>query len=206
MEGSFPIYAPSATAPWRYVPDDKRGTLGMALFITTEAMLFVMFFFSYFYIGHGKPSPWPPVPPDPKLAFVMLAILVGSSFVLAWAEGRQKRGELRAARTGTIITILMGVVFLIVQTVEYSSELLKFTPTTDAHGSAFYTITSFHGAHVTLGLLMLIYALLLPGPAGERTTRPPYRPLHNTAMYWHFVDVVWVFIVMFLYVLPQFQP
>ncbi len=203
MEGS--AYASTATAAWRDVPDDQRGTFGMSLFILTEAMLFVMFFFAYFYIGHDRAS-WPPVPPKLTKAIVMLAILVSSSFVLAWAEGRQKRGELAAARLGTIITILMGVAFLVVQALEYVDRLKVVRPTADAYASLFYTITSFHGAHVTLGLLMLIYALVLPGPAGERTLRPPYRPLHNTAMYWHFVDVVWVFIVTFLYVLPQFQP
>ncbi len=203
MNGSSAAYAPTARAPWLFVPDDKRGTWGMALFITTEAMLFVMFFFAYFYIGHDRPS-WPPVPPDPKLAFVMLAILVGSSFVLAWAERRLKRGDLSAARIGTVITIVMGLAFLAVQTFEYMNRLKEISPTADAYGGLFFTITSFHGAHVCLGLLMLIYALVLPGPSG-RSTRPPYRPLHNVSMYWHFVDVVWVFIVTFLYVLPQFH-
>ncbi len=205
MNGSPSAYAPTAQAPWLLVPDDKRGTFGMALFILTEAMLFVMFFFAYFYIGHDKVN-WPPVPPDLKLAFIMLAILVSSSFVLAWAEGRQKRGELGAARAGTVVTILLGIAFLFVQFVlEYPHEVKVLAPTSNAHASLFFTITSFHGAHVTLGLLMLIYALVLPGPAGH-STRPPYRPLHNASMYWHFVDVVWVFIVTFLYVLPQFKP
>ncbi len=204
MNGTPSAYAPTAEAPWLLVPDDKRGTFGMSLFILTEAMLFVVFFFAYFYVGHDRVS-WPPVPPKVTLAVVMLAILVTSSFVLHWAERRQQRGELAAATTGTIITILLGVAFLAVQAVEYSHRLQEISPTTDAYGSLFFTITSFHGAHVFLGLLMLIYALVLPGPAG-RSTRPPYRPLHNTSMYWHFVDVVWVFIVTFLYVLPQFKP
>jgi heme/copper-type cytochrome/quinol oxidase subunit 3 len=74
-------------------------------------------------------------------------------------------------------------------------------PTTDAYGSIFYTITSLHGAHVALGLLMLLYVLVLPqiGPG----QKPPHRSLHNASLYWHFVDAVWLFIVALLYVAPN---
>ena len=93
---------------------------------------------------------------------------------------------------------------LVLQFFEYRNHLQTLLPTTDSYGSIFYTITTIHGAHVTLGLLMLAYAIVLPRlePAG----RPPHRPLHNAALYWHFVDIVWVFIVGLLYYLPRLTP
>jgi heme/copper-type cytochrome/quinol oxidase subunit 3 len=72
---------------------------------------------------------------------------------------------------------------------------------TDAYGSIFYTITSFHAAHLMLGLFMLLYVLALPqiGPGHK----PPHRALHNASLYWHFVDFVWVLIVALLYLAPN---
>jgi heme/copper-type cytochrome/quinol oxidase subunit 3 len=79
--------------------------------------------------------------------------------------------------------------------------LQHLTPRTNAYGSSFYTLTTLHGLHVVLGLLMLIWVLLVPRWEPVRFT--PYRPYHNVALYWHFVDTVWIFIVAFLYVIPN---
>jgi heme/copper-type cytochrome/quinol oxidase subunit 3 len=65
----------------------------------------------------------------------------------------------------------------------------------------FYTITSVHGLHVMLGLLFLAYAAVLPDPQGA--LRQPHRPLRTAVLYWHFVDAVWVLIVLLLYLLPH---
>ena len=77
----------------------------------------------------------------------------------------------------------------------------EIQPSTDAYGSIFYAITSLHAAHLMLGPLVLGYVLLLPriGP----NEKPPHHPLKNAAMYWHFVDAVWVAIVAILYVMPN---
>lgn len=207
MSTTTPLAAvvPTTHAPRDLPVDDRRGSMGMSLFILTEAMLFVAFFFAYFYLGHLMPH-WPPVPPKLAKAFMMLAILVSSSLVLAWGEKGLKRGDAGRARVATAVTIAMGLGFLLVQYWEYMDRLKELSPRSSAYGSLFYTITSFHGAHVVLGLLMLGYTLVLPGPGGETYRgRPPYRPLHNASKYWHFVDVVWVFIVALLYVLPRFM-
>ena len=84
---------------------------------------------------------------------------------------------------------------------EYRDHLRDAPAATDAYGSIFYTITSVHGAHVLLGLLMLVYVLLCRDSG--RRAKPPHRPLHNAALYWHFVDVVWVVIVVLLYLAPN---
>jgi heme/copper-type cytochrome/quinol oxidase subunit 3 len=85
---------------------------------------------------------------------------------------------------------------------EYRDHLKTLKPTTDAYGSLFYTITSIHGLHVVLGLLMLGYVLVLPH-IGPNANKSPHRPLHTASLYWHFVDSVWVIIVTLLYVVPN---
>lgn len=182
--------------------DTRRGTVTMLWFITTETMLFVSLFFGYFYLGVGRP--WPmDEPPELKMSFVMLVLLLLSSVVLEWGRHRSKSGAEISARIAVLSTAGMGAAFLVLQALEYRKHLRTLLPTTDAYGSMFYTITGIHGAHVLLGVLMLLYVSLLPklGP-GER---PPHRPLHDASLYWHFIDATWVVIVALLYVLPNIK-
>jgi heme/copper-type cytochrome/quinol oxidase subunit 3 len=179
-----------------------RGSWAMAMFIATEAVLFACLFFAYFYLGQFSPK-WPPEPPEWRLAVVMLAVLLTSSAVLHWAESRAKRGASRHARWAVATTGVMGLGYLALQAVEYRHHLQKLRPSSNAYGSIFYTITSIHALHVALGVLMLAFVMALPEIA--EASKPPHRPLHNAALYWHFVDVVWVVIVMVLYVLPNLR-
>jgi heme/copper-type cytochrome/quinol oxidase subunit 3 len=181
--------------------DERRGTRGMLLFIASEAMLFLMLFFSYFYLARRQPR-WP-MHPAPKLtlAFIMLAVLLLSSAVLYAGERLSQGGHELMARLAVAATIALALVFLTLQLLEYRDHLQTLKPTTDAYGSIFYTITSFHAAHLMLGVLMLAYVLCLPRLT--HMPKPPHRPLANAALYWHFVDVVWIFIVAMLYVAPH---
>lgn len=185
------------------VIDDRRGTWAMVMFIMTEATLFVFLFFTYYYIAYNWKGPYPPEPPKLTLALIMLGVLLASSVVLYAGERADKEGRTGLARLCVGATVLMGIGFVVLQTIEYRNHLKELKPTTDAYGSIFYTITSFHGAHLLLGLSMLIYVLLLPdiGPAHK----PPHRSLHNAALYWHFVDVVWLVVVGLLYVVPNLR-
>jgi heme/copper-type cytochrome/quinol oxidase subunit 3 len=185
------------------VVDDRRGTWGMVMFILTEASLFVFLFFTYYYIAFNWKGPYPPEPPKLTLALIMLVLLIASSVVLHAGERAEKAGSVGLARGAVSGTIVMGLVFLALQTVEFRNHLKELTPTSDAYGSIFYTITSFHGAHLLLGLLMLGYVLLLPEIGSGR--KPPHRALHNASLYWHFVDFVWVVIVGLLYVVPNIR-
>jgi len=181
--------------------DDRRGTRAMLLFILTEAMLFVALFFAYFYLGAGQPH-WPmDDPPKLTLALSMLAVLLLSSVAVWFGEQAGKRGNSALARLLVLAGCVLGGVFLYLQTLEYADHLRLLKPTADAYASLFYTITSIHGLHVMLGLSMLAYTLLLPLP--EHSDRPPYRALHNAGLYWHFVDAVWIVIVLLLYVAPN---
>lgn len=183
------------------VVDDRRGTWAMTMFIATEASLFVMLFFSYYYLGHVSRGPWPSEPPKLRLALVMLVVLLASSAVLHAGERAQQGGRPARARALVGLTILMGIGFLVLQTIEYRNHFKTLRPTENAYSSIFYTITSFHGAHLVLGVLMLVYVLALPeiGPGHK----PPHRALHNASLYWHFVDFVWLLIVALLYVAPN---
>ncbi len=182
-------------------PDKSRGSWAMALTIVTEALLFVSFFFAYFYVGRLEQY-WPTHPPKLKLALILLAILLTSSLTIYAAEHLVKKGAHLAARALLISTILLGAAFVVVQVFEYLDHLKELTPRSNAYGSLFYVITSLHGLHVAAGLLMLIFVACLPELDPPDS---PHRPLHNAALYWHFVDVVWVFVVGLLYVLPHWS-
>jgi heme/copper-type cytochrome/quinol oxidase subunit 3 len=181
--------------------DDKRGTAGMWLFILTEASLFIMLFFSYFYLVVNGMRKTVEEAPRLHLALPMLGILLVSSAVLYLGERHVKRGNYGRGRILLLMTILIGLFFLLLQYFEYREHLKTLSPFTNSYGSVFYTITSFHAAHLVLGLLILGYALILPRL--EPAEWPPYRPYHNAALYWHFVDLVWIFIVAILYVAPN---
>lgn len=180
-------------------PDESRGTAAMELTILTEALLFATLFFSYFYLGHRHPV-WPPHPPKILLALVLLAILAASSGVIWLAERNLQRGRPTVSRLLTILTLLLGLAFVAVQALEYRNHLRELRPSDGAYGSLFYVITSFHGLHVVVGLLMLTFVACLPSLPPARS---PHRPLHNAALYWHFVDAVWICVVFLLYLLPR---
>jgi len=184
-----------------YPLDDNRGTWAMALVIATEATLFVCLFGSYFYLENNKNRWAIDEPPKMHLAFIMLAILLSSSVVLHWGEKQVKKLNYGAGRIAMAITIVMGLGFLAISAFEYLDHWKDLTPYSDSYGSIFYTIVSIHAAHVIVGLIILMYTLALPrySPA----LRSPYRPYHVASLYWHFVDIVWLFIVGLLYVMPN---
>jgi len=189
-----------APPPFRRV-DDKRGTWGMAFFVATEAALFIAMFFAYYYTDKSNAQWRTEIPSKLHYALPMLAVLLTSSAVLYWGEQQVKKQRYGAARIALIGTILLGLGFLVLTYFEDMEHLQHLTPRTDAYGSIFYAITSLHGAHVLFGLLMLSWVLVMP--RCEPALYTPHRPYHNVAIYWHFVDTVWIFIVALLYVAPN---
>jgi heme/copper-type cytochrome/quinol oxidase subunit 3 len=93
------------------------------------------------------------------------------------------------------------VLFLVLQGVEYSRETIAGTH--DASGSLFYTITGFHGAHVFVGLIMLVFVLVRALRGHFATGR--HEAVTNAAMYWHFVDAVWLVVFTSLYITPRLR-
>lgn len=182
------------------------GWWGMMLFIATEATLFGTLFASYFYIRFKGTPVWPPDgihPPELVLPLVMTAILLSSSFPMLVAERAMKRGSMTWVKIGLAVTFILGATFLVMQLgVEYPETLKEFTPQTDAYGSFFFTITGFHGAHVAVGLAMNLWTQV---KVWRGRIDPDHAlTLENSAIYWHFVDVVWIFVLLSLYLAPRF--
>ncbi len=181
--------------------DDQRGIQGMLCVILTEMSLFVCLFSAYFYLGINKNRWAADQPPKLMYALIMLVVLLSSSAVLEWGERQNNRGRYGLGRASLIATIGIGLVFMVLQCFEYHDHWKTLTPYSDSYGSIFYALTTFHAAHVIVGLLLLSYVAFLPryGPLAA-----PYRPYKVVSLYWHFVDIVWIFIVLILYVIPHF--
>src|SRR5213075_735341 len=129
--------------------------LGMLLFIASEVMLFGSFFTAYFFVRvvNGTPWPTPPFHLPVFVAGVNTAILVTSSFTMHWALQSIKRGNRAGLQAGLVLTLLMGLTFLLTQVTEYSR--VGFAPSDGAFGTIFYCLTGLHGAHVFVGLTIL---------------------------------------------------
>jgi len=175
---------------------------GMLLFIASEAMLFGSVFAAYFFVrvvNPNAPEHWPPEPFHFPVfvASVNTAILVTSSFTVHWATQSIKRNDRNGLRAGLILTILLGLAFLLTQAVEYSH--VGFNTSDGAFASAFFGLTGLHGAHVFVGLTLLTIAAV-------RSFRGHYTADHHhgveiPAIYWHFVDVMWIIVWATVYLL-----
>jgi len=183
--------------------DQDRGWYAMWCLIATEFMLFVCMFGAYYYLGANKDRWAIDVPPHLTYPSILLVILLASSVVLRWGEIQVVRSSFFAARIALWITLAMGLAFLVLQYLEYASHWKLLTPNSDSYGSIFYAITTLHAAHVIAGLLFLAYVGVLPRYG--KTRGSPHRAYQTVAIYWHFVDVVWIFVVLLLYVVPNFQ-
>jgi heme/copper-type cytochrome/quinol oxidase subunit 3 len=181
---------------------DRRspGWWGMVLVIATEAGFFAYLLFGYFYLASLARGPWPPSgAPSLRLALPNTIILIASSVTMWWADSGIRRGAQRRLRAGLAVTFVLGVVFLSLQGVEYARA--TFTPATDAYGSLFFTITGFHGAHVAAGLIMNVVVQVRAW--ANHFTAERHLAVANVAMYWHFVDVVWLVVFLSLYLSPR---
>jgi heme/copper-type cytochrome/quinol oxidase subunit 3 len=182
------------------------GWWGMVLFIAVEATLFALLLASYFYLRFRSGPVWPPdgiEDPKLKLVLIMSAVLWSSSVPVHLAHSAAKRGRQRTLRVCLALGFVLGAAFLVLQgAVEYPDILRhEFTPRTDAYGSMFFTITGLHGAHVLVGLLMNAWTQLRAWQGAFDEHR--HVTVQNFVMYWHFVDVVWVFVLATLYLSPQ---
>ena len=179
-----------------------RQVLGIAIFIVSEIMLFGAFFASYFFLRVvANNGPWPPAGLKLPIAVaaVNTCILISSSFTMHWALMSIQKNNRRGMQVGLATTFLLGLTFLFIQINEYIH--IGFSARDDAFGSIFYGLTGLHGAHVTIGLLLL-------GIANVRAWRGHYGPeakdhlgVEVPGIYWHFVDVMWIVVFTTVYVL-----
>jgi cytochrome c oxidase subunit 3 len=196
---------------------------GMMLFIASEVMFFVAWFWIFFemalFHGHRTVSSieevrnawatWPPhgvetVPPW-QLPLVNTLTLLLSGTTVTWAHHALQVGDRRGAKIGLFLTILLGVLFTSIQAYEYSHIIEhKYFFNEEAanaglYGSSFFMATGFHGFHVLIGTIFL--TVCLARLLGGGFTPQKHFGFEAAAWYWHFVDVVWLFLFAFIYVI-----
>jgi cytochrome c oxidase subunit III len=189
------LHPPAANRSSRVEPQ----FLGMVLFIISEVMLFGAFFTAYFFIRVVAEDPWPaegmhlPI----AVAGVNTAILISSSFTMHWALESARNENRNGLRAGLLTTFLLGFAFLSIQVNEYFN--VGFAPADHAQGSIFYGLTGLHGAHVFVGLTLLAFATTRAF-RGHFSAKE-HRGVEVPGIYWHFVDVMWIFVYSTIYVI-----
>ncbi|MGH9101727.1 MAG: aa3-type cytochrome oxidase subunit III [Acidimicrobiales bacterium] len=173
--------------------------VGTIIWLGSELMFFSGLFAAYFTIRAHHGSPWPPT--GDKLDLIQSAaftlVLVASSFTCQKALWDAEHGQRRAARWWLVVTIVMGAAFVANQGYEWNS--VPFSSATDAFGSMFYVMTGLHGLHVILGLVALMAFLgRMAGPSGDPGELDAFQAV---SYYWHFVDIVWIFLYSSLFLL-----
>ncbi len=201
-----------ATAVLPTHPDDVRGgehlpgdagmptaLLGMVLFIASEVMFFGGLFAAYFNSRASQDEWVPPTGHELELflPLVLTIVLVASSFTMQFGVWAIRRGSRGGLTLWTLITLVLGVLFLMGQLYDYST--LGFGIGDGIFGTTFYTLTGFHGAHVFGGVVGLTILL-------ARSLQGQFSARHHVAVeaisiYWHFVDVVWIALFTTLYLL-----
>jgi heme/copper-type cytochrome/quinol oxidase subunit 3 len=191
--------AAAATLARNVYAAQSSGRWAMRLLIATEASFFAYLLFSYFYLG-SMATRWPPDgAPSLSIAGPDTVILLLSSCTLWWAEKGIEHGGQAQLRAGLAITFVLGTLFLALQAVEWSHKTL--TPQASAYGSLFFTVTGFHGAHVAAGLVMNLVVQVWTWQGAFSAERHGF--VSNAALYWHFVDVVWIVVFVSLYLIPR---
>lgn len=181
------------------------GWWGMVWLIATEATLFAALIASYFYLRFRYGVEWPPggiEKPDLELPAVMSVILIGSSIPAHWAESGIKKGRQRRLRIGLLAAFVMGSVFLgITLGIEWPEKIREFTPQTNVYGSLYFTLTGFHLVHLVIGLLFNLWTQVRAWQGAFDRER--HLTVQNQTLYWHFVDVVWVFVFATVFLSPH---
>nr|DAC76810.1 TPA_asm: cytochrome c oxidase subunit III [Pseudomyrmex pallidus] len=177
--------------------------MGMILFILSEVLFFVSFFWAYF---HSSLAPsmdigqlWPPLGIKPfnpyDIPLLNTIILVSSGVTITWTHHSILNKNLEESKKSLMATIALGIYFTMLQSVEYIES--PFTISDSIYGSTFFVATGFHGLHVIIGTLFLMVCFM-------RLNKNHFSPTHHfgfeaSAWYWHFVDVVWLFLFISIY-------
>jgi len=182
----------------------QRGlNMGVALFIVSEALFFLAIFWAFF---HSALSPtvelgaqWPPMGIEAinpfELPLLNTVILLSSGVTVTYAHHSLIQGNRKGALYGLIVTVILAIIFTTLQGVEYTVS--SFTISDGAFGSCFYFGTGFHGLHVMIGTAFL--AVGLWRVLAYHQTDMHHLGLESAILYWHFVDVVWLFLFISIY-------
>jgi cytochrome c oxidase subunit 3 len=174
--------------------------LGMLLFIISEIMLFGAFFTAYFFIrvvGEAEWFPFEGFELPVGIAAVNTGILLSSSFTMHWTLEGVRNDNRRALQVGILTTFMLGLTFLSIQVNEYVH--LGFAPSDNAQATVFYSLTGLHGCHVLVGLVLL--AMVNVRAFRGHYSSKEHRGVEVPGIYWHFVDIMWIFVFSSLYLL-----
>nr|QNJ33321.1 cytochrome c oxidase subunit III [Anomophysis sp. ASCT00116655] len=176
---------------------------GMILFITSEIFFFISFFWGFF---HNSLSPsvelgmnWPPKGIQPfnpiEIPLLNTMILLTSGLTVTWAHHSLMENNRKQGMQGLFLTVILGGYFTILQGYEYLES--TFTIADAAYGSSFFMATGFHGLHVIIGTTFLLVCLIRQWLNHFSSTH--HFGFEAAAWYWHFVDVVWLFLYISVY-------
>jgi cytochrome c oxidase subunit 1/cytochrome c oxidase subunit I+III len=180
----------------------QRQRVGMLSFISSEAVFFLLLILSFLYFRvQNNPSPNASTSLNTLRTAIFTGCLIASSGTIFLAERSLKKGKRGGFILWLLATIGLGVIFLVGQGLEYLDLFQKnITISSNTFGTTFFTLTSFHGLHVFVGLIgMLIIAGL--ALIGGKFKHPKSKALNSISLYWHFVDLVWVVIFTTVYLL-----
>jgi cytochrome c oxidase subunit III len=185
---------------------------GMLLFIASEVMFFVAWFWGYFEAALYSNDPiqftrmellggaWPPKGIETfnpwELPLLNTLILLTSGTTVTWAHHALIEGDRKGLKNGLILTVILGVLFTMCQAYEYSHAAFGFK--NHIYGATFFMATGFHGFHVLVGTIFLFICLLRAMKGHFKTEQ--HFGFEAAAWYWHFVDVVWLFLFAAIYV------
>lgn len=177
--------------------------IGMLLFIVSEVFFFVRFFWAFFHsrlsVEYRVGNCWPPLGVRSFDAFgiplLNTVILLSSGVRVTWAHHALMSGEHQKRLISLLLTVVLGLYFTMLQGIEYLEASFRFSDR--VYGSTFFLATGFHGLHVLIGTVFLMVCL-------GRLLAGVFRYKHHlgfeiAAWYWHFVDVVWLFLYLFVY-------
>lgn len=175
----------------------KTGTnrIGLWLFILSDAFVFVGLLVSRFYLFGGQRPEL-----NQYLGLAVTSILLASSFFMNRAESSIVYGNVKAFSRNTLVTLVLGTLFLI-GVVGLEWQIAPFAPGDNAMASVFYTMTGFHAFHVLSGVIFL--AVVYRNGRRGLYSAERHWAVEAAAIYWHFVDVVWVFFYPALYLMGR---
>ncbi|MFD1735678.1 cytochrome (ubi)quinol oxidase subunit III [Bacillus salitolerans] len=188
--------------PQKATLEGKNKFLAFWFFLGGETVLFGSLFATYLALKNstaGGPTTQDLF--DMPIVFLATMLLLTSSLTSVYAMYHMKNFDFRKMQLWMFITVLLGAGFLALEIYEFNHYVHEFhhTFTSSAFGSAFYTLVGFHGGHVAFGLLWIITLMVRNAKRGLDLYNAP--KFYIASLYWHFIDVVWVFIFTVVYLM-----
>jgi len=202
MTAHAAVGAPAARVPAQGSVGVHTQKLGMWVFLVSEVMFFTALIGSYIILRWGTEASWPE--PRTVLAIPVTAlntfILICSSVSMVKAFAAATRDDQAGLKRWLLLTVLGGATFVSIQAFEYHHLIEKgFLPSSGLFGATFYTMTGFHGFHVSCGVISMIWVTIRAFRG--KYVGGNYHGVETIGLYWHFVDLVWIILFTIVYLI-----